>query len=47
MDITDFLGNNIVLIGLLGVVIIFYFVVIVRRRMRSRFLHKKSKNVEE
>jgi hypothetical protein len=38
-----FLGQNIVLIGIVVLVIFGYFVMLIRKRWKQNFLHSKSK----
>ncbi len=40
MDISEFLGLNVVLIGALIVVVLVYLVTLIRKRRNQKFLHK-------
>ncbi len=42
MDITEFLGLNVVVVGVLIVVVLVYLVILVRKRRHQKFLHKDS-----
>jgi len=40
MDITEFLGLNVVVTGALVLVVLVYLVILVRKRRQQKFLHK-------
>jgi hypothetical protein len=40
MDIPEFLGLNVVMIGVLVLVVLIYLVVLIRKRRSQKFLHK-------
>lgn len=40
MDISEFLGLNVVLIGALILVVIVYLVILIRKRRNQKFLHR-------
>jgi len=39
MEISEFLGLNVVMVGLLIIVVLIYLVILIRRRHRRKFLH--------
>lgn len=39
MDVTEFLGLNVVMVGILVIVVVVYLVVLIRKRRRGKFLH--------
>ncbi len=47
MEQNEFLSLNVILIGLLGVLLIVYVIILVQRRIRAKFLHKKARKLEE
>jgi len=40
MDITEFLGLNVIVAGVLILVVLVYLVILVRKRRHQKFLHK-------
>lgn len=40
MEITEFLGLNVVVVGALIIVVLIYLVVLIRKRRRRKFLHR-------
>ncbi|HLA99998.1 MAG TPA: hypothetical protein VJO14_01310 [Bacteroidota bacterium] len=42
MDITEFLGLNVIVVGALILVVLVYLVILIRKRRYQKFLHKDS-----
>ena len=42
METIEFLGLNVVIIGIIVLVVIVYLVVLINKRRKEKFLHRKS-----
>ena len=42
----NFLNLNVLLIGVVGLIVFAYLLMIIRRRWKSKFLHEKTKDPE-
>jgi hypothetical protein len=42
MNIPEFLGLNVIMIGVLVLVVLVYLVVLIRKRRAQRFMHKNQ-----
>lgn len=43
-DTYSFLSQNIILLGIIGIAVFGYFLLLIRKRWRQNFLHQSDKN---